>query len=144
MASVFTKVIKNEEILSGILCSGVESFKVKEKPRSVSSNYSWPAVMRIHLLSLHNFTRMVVEFASFDVVESPEVTVRSVKHIEGAWILRDGIYSVEDMDYAVFPNNDHTTWHVFFNAYEIDGETVYLVRYMSNNHVLAHRLEIES
>ena len=49
----------------------------------------------------------------------------------------------KDMDYAVFPKNDHTTWYVFFNVYEVAGETVYLVRYMSNNHVIAHRLEIE-
>lgn len=48
------------------------------------------------------------------------------------------------MDYAVFPKNDHTTWYVFFNVYEIGGESVYLVRYMSNNHVIAHYLEIES
>ena len=49
----------------------------------------------------------------------------------------------KDMDYAVFPKNDHTTWYVFFNVYEVAGETVYLVRYISNNHVIAHRLEIE-
>jgi len=49
----------------------------------------------------------------------------------------------KDMDYAVFPKNDYTTWYVFFNVYEVAGETVYLVRYMSNNHVIAHRLEIE-
>ena len=48
------------------------------------------------------------------------------------------------MDYAVFPKNDHTTWYVFFNVYEIGEESVYLVRYMSNNHVIAHHLEIES
>ena len=50
----------------------------------------------------------------------------------------------KDMDYAVFRKNDHTTWYVFFDVYEVAGETVYLVRYMSNNHVIAHRLEIES
>ena len=57
-----------------------------------------------------------------------------------SWFNRFG----KDMDYAVFPKNDHTTWYVFFNVYEIGGESVYLVRYMSNNHVIAHHLEIES
>ena len=57
-----------------------------------------------------------------------------------SWFNRFG----KAMDYAVFPKNDHTTWYVFFNVYEIDGESVYLVRYMSNNHVIAHHLEIES
>ena len=57
-----------------------------------------------------------------------------------SWFNRFG----KAMDYAVFPKNDHTTWYVFFNVYEIGGESVYLVRYMSNNHVIAHHLEIES
>ena len=57
-----------------------------------------------------------------------------------SWFNRFG----KDMDYAVFPKNDHTTWYVFFNVYEIGRESVYLVRYMSNNHVIAHHLEIES
>ena len=57
-----------------------------------------------------------------------------------SWFNRFG----KDMDYAVFPKNGHTTWYVFFNVYEIGGESVYLVRYMSNNHVIAHHLEIES
>lgn len=57
-----------------------------------------------------------------------------------SWFNRFG----KAMDYAVFPKNDHTTWYVFFNVYEIGGESVYLVRYMSNNHVIAYHLEIES
>ena len=57
-----------------------------------------------------------------------------------SWFNRFG----KAMDYAVFPKNDHTTWYVFFNVYEIGGESVYLVRYMSNNHVIAQHLEIES
>lgn len=51
-----------------------------------------------------------------------------------SWFNRFG----KAMDYAVFPK------YVFFNVYEIGGESVYLVRYMSNNHVIAHHLEIES
>ena len=31
----------------------------------------------------------------FDVVEPPEVTVRSVKQIEGAWFVWDGIHPVD-------------------------------------------------
>lgn len=57
-----------------------------------------------------------------------------------SWFNRFG----KAMDYAVFPKNDHTTWYVFFNVYEIGGESVFLVRYMSNNHVIAHHLEIDS
>ena len=45
------------------------------------------------------------------------------------------------MDYAVFPKNNHTTWYVFFNTYVVGRETVYLVRYLSNNHVIARLLD---
>jgi hypothetical protein len=41
------------------------------------------------------------------------------------------------MFYAVFKKNERTQWYVFFNIYVNNGETVYLVRYMSNNHVIA-------
>lgn len=49
-----------------------------------------------------------------------------------------------DMSYASFPKNKHTTWYVFFNVYDVGGGAVYLVRYISNNHVIAHHLELES
>lgn len=46
------------------------------------------------------------------------------------------------MLYAQYPKNNHTTWYVFFNIYEIEGDFVYLVRYMSNNHVIGHHLDL--
>lgn len=49
----------------------------------------------------------------------------------------------KNMEYAVFPRNDRTVWYVFFNTYDVGGETVYLIRYMSNNHVIAHHLDID-
>ena len=48
------------------------------------------------------------------------------------------------MSYAAFPKNNHTTWYVFFNVYDVGGDTVYLVRYMSNNHVIAQHLDLDS
>ncbi len=57
-----------------------------------------------------------------------------------AWFDRFG----KEMFYASFHKNKHTTWYVFFNVYEVGGETVYLVRYMSNNHVVAQHLELDS
>ena len=48
------------------------------------------------------------------------------------------------MDYAAFSKNNHTTWYVFFNVYEVGGDSVYLVRYMSNNHVIAHHLDLDN
>lgn len=56
------------------------------------------------------------------------------------WFSRFG----KDMDYAAFSKNNHTTWYVFFNVYEVGGDSVYLVRYMSNNHVIAHHLDLDN
>ena len=44
------------------------------------------------------------------------------------------------MKYASFRKNKQTTWYVFFNIYHNNGETIYLVRYISNNHVIAQYL----
>ncbi|MBR5398604.1 MAG: hypothetical protein IK103_02280 [Bacteroidales bacterium] len=46
----------------------------------------------------------------------------------------------KDLLYAAFIKNRNTTWYVFFNVYENDGETIYLVRFISNNHVIAKYL----
>ena len=45
-----------------------------------------------------------------------------------------------DMYYASFKVNRNTTYYAFFNKYLVDGETVYLVRYISNNHMIAQYL----
>ena len=44
------------------------------------------------------------------------------------------------MKYASFRKNKHTTWYAFFKTYEENGETIYLVRYIGNNHTEAHHL----
>ncbi len=44
------------------------------------------------------------------------------------------------MSYASFRKNKHTYWYVFFAEYEIEGDVVFQVRYMTNNHVIAQYL----
>ena len=46
----------------------------------------------------------------------------------------------KDMDYAVFPKNKNTSWYVFFTSYEVENETVYLIRHVANNHTVAQYL----
>jgi len=41
------------------------------------------------------------------------------------------------MYYAFFKRNKNTTWYVFFNLFRMDGEVVYFVRYVNNNHMIA-------
>lgn len=42
--------------------------------------------------------------------------------------------------YASFRKNRNTQWYVFFTKYRENGEVVYLVRYISNNHRIAQYL----
>jgi len=46
----------------------------------------------------------------------------------------------EGMNYATFRKGKATQWYVFFTTYKEKGEIVYLVRYISNNHVSAQFL----
>ena len=45
-----------------------------------------------------------------------------------------------DMEYASFRKNKHTTWYVFFETYEVNESVFYLVRYIANNHTVAQYL----
>ena len=46
----------------------------------------------------------------------------------------------KNMSYAVFRKSRQTQWYAFFTIYENDGELIYLVRYVSNNHMIAQLL----
>jgi len=44
------------------------------------------------------------------------------------------------MKYATFKKNKSTHWYVFFVKYKTDNEIIYLIRHISNNHVIAQFL----
>ena len=46
----------------------------------------------------------------------------------------------KNLRYAAFRKSKHTIWYVFFDKYKENGETIYLVRYITNNHVAAKHL----
>ena len=46
----------------------------------------------------------------------------------------------KNLYYSIFRKSKHTQWYVFFNIYEEKGELIYLVRYITNNHVVAKKL----
>ena len=46
----------------------------------------------------------------------------------------------KNMEYAVFKKNKHTQWYVFFRVYQKDGEVIFQVRYIGNNHTVAQYL----
>ena len=43
----------------------------------------------------------------------------------------------KDLYYSAFRKNKHTTWYVFYSVHQLNGETVYLVRHLTNNHIAA-------
>jgi hypothetical protein len=46
----------------------------------------------------------------------------------------------KNLFYSTFRKSKHTQWYVFFNIYEEKGKLMYLVRYITNNHVIAKDL----
>ncbi len=44
------------------------------------------------------------------------------------------------MSYATFPKSKQTAWYAFFTKYNGNGEIVYLIRYITNSHVVAQHL----
>lgn len=46
----------------------------------------------------------------------------------------------ENMLYSTFRKNKATHWYVFYNVYKKDEEVIYLIRYISNNHMIAQYL----
>jgi hypothetical protein len=47
----------------------------------------------------------------------------------------------EDLHYASFARNKRTTWYAFFTKYQDEsGDTIYLIRYIGNNHTVAQHL----
>ena len=46
----------------------------------------------------------------------------------------------KNMKYAVFRRSKNTCWYVFFKTYHENGEKVFLIRYIGNNHTIAQYL----
>ena len=39
--------------------------------------------------------------------------------------------------YSVFKSGAATRWYVFYNVYEVEGEQIFLIKYITNNHSVA-------
>jgi hypothetical protein len=46
----------------------------------------------------------------------------------------------KDLRYVLIRRSKHTQWYAFFNTYRIGEEWVYVVRFISNNHVIGKHL----
>jgi len=48
----------------------------------------------------------------------------------------------EKLRYASIKKSKRTTWYIFFETYEENGEIIYLVCHIENNHTAAHYLDV--
>lgn len=64
---------------------------------------------------------------------------RKVKNDAPPYFKRYG----NELFYSLFPKNKHTTWYVFYSIHEVDDDTIYLVRYLGNNHVISNKLDLD-
>ena len=48
-----------------------------------------------------------------------------------------------DLFYSAFKHSRQTTWYVFYSIHEEEGETIYLVRHLTNNHMIANQLGLK-
>ena len=46
----------------------------------------------------------------------------------------------KNLEYAVFKKSKRTQWYVFFRVYWVNGEEIFQVRYIANNHTVAQYL----
>jgi len=72
-----------------------------------------------------------------DLVDDIEITLPILQHKSAPkYFDKYG----KKMKYAGFKKNKQTTWYAFFTTYKDNNETVYLVRYIANNHTIAQYL----
>jgi hypothetical protein len=46
----------------------------------------------------------------------------------------------KNLYYAVFKKSKRTSWYVFFTKYYENGEIIYVVKYIANNHTVAQNM----
>ncbi len=88
----------------------------------------------LHKKNYFGFEETAIQYAEDLFNDIADTLPNKAKKTAPAYFDRYG----KSMFYAVFKKNKHTQWYVFFNIY-VDNE-VYLVRYMSNNHMIAQLL----
>jgi hypothetical protein len=82
------------------------------------------------------FKESAVRYVTDLIFEIRDRLPTSVKRIAPEHFSKYG----KKLHYVSFRKNKDTQWYVFFNLYEDKGEFIYLIRYISNNHVIAQYL----
>ena len=82
------------------------------------------------------FEESAVQYVKDLVFDIEETLPTRVSKIAPPYFSRYG----RNLRSATFRKNRNTQWYVFFNRYQEDGEVIYVVRFISNNHVIAKYL----
>ena len=83
------------------------------------------------------FEESVVQYVRDLVLDIEENLPTKVSKTAPPYFNRYG----RNLRYATFRKNKNTHWYAFFNKYQKNGEVIYVVCYISNNHVIANYLE---
>jgi hypothetical protein len=82
------------------------------------------------------FKDSAIQYVESLIIEIRDNLSACPKHIAPEYFSKYG----EKLLYTSFRKNKTTQWYVFFNKYQENDEIIYLVRYLSNNHMIAHLL----
>lgn len=99
-------------------------------------NYLFDLAENLYQLEYFGFRENAVQYVT-DLIQDITLHLHhKQKRVAPHYFTRHG----QGLSYAVFKKNKNTQWYVFFNTYNRDGETIYLIRFVGNNHSLAQYL----
>ncbi len=82
------------------------------------------------------FKESAVQYVTDLVLQIRDSLPNSVKRQAPEYFNKYG----KNLYYALFRTSKNTQWYAFFSTYQLNDEIVYVVRYISNNHVIAKYL----
>jgi len=90
----------------------------------------------LHKKEYFGFKESAVQYVTELIMEIRNDLVKSSKRIAPHCFSQYG----EKLQYVSFRKNKATQWFVFFSTYQDKEEIIYVVRYISNNHLIGHLL----
>ena len=94
-------------------------------------NYLFELIEILFKKEYFGFKSSAVKYVSELVLEIEKTLPKSTRRQAPKHFSRFG----KDMFYSFYRQNKNTTWYVFFSIYRVDNEDIYVVKYISNNHV---------
>lgn len=99
-------------------------------------DYLYELIEILYRKEYFGFKESSVQYVTDLILEIREKLPTSVKRRAPDFFQEYG----KNLYYAMFKKSKVTQWYIFFSTYKIKEEIVYVVRYISNNHVIAQHL----